>query len=83
MKVTKEVIDEYTAFKTRTQPLSTADEARLQILLHDIILPAYKEDPSLAARIDRVVELKRSMTHLLALHDSLRQQIIRELESLG
>lgn len=82
MKLTKEVIDEYTAFKTRlNQNFTEAEEARYILLTNEFLMPAYKDDPTLAAKVDKIIELKRSMSHLVALHDSLRAHIIKELET--
>ena len=83
MSITKEIVDEYTAIVLRNQrgeALTEQENQRYLELVNEIIMPAYKCDPTLPQKVQRIIECKRTLVANIAVYELLKKQLIAELD---
>jgi hypothetical protein len=85
MNLTKELIDEYTAYVMRDQQkelFSELDNKRYSELLNEVVLPAYKQNPELPRRIQHIINYKRQLWAAAQLHDLIKRHLLIELDGI-
>ena len=85
MTITKELIDEYTAYVMRDHQkelFSEMDNKRYSELLNDIIIPAYKQNLELPRRIQHIINYKRELWAAVQLHDLIKRHLLIELDGI-